>query len=112
VKEYEEIRSNLIDMLEELDDRLTRITDDVKHVEEPLSKDSEEKASQMENDEVLDFLGNAARNEIEQIKQAIARIDRGEYGICECCGEPIATERLKAVPYSNLCIKCANETGC
>lgn len=112
MSDYAEIRSNLIDMLEELDDRLNRITNEVKRVDEPLSKDFEEKATQMENDEVLDFLGNAARTEIEQIKQAIARIDRGDYGICQCCGESIGKERLKAVPFSNLCIKCANEVGC
>ena len=112
MKDYAEIRSNLIDMLEELDDRLTRISDDVRHTDEPLSKDFEEKATETENDEVLDFLGNAARAEIEQIKQAIARIDRGDYGICQCCGEPIAKERLKAIPFSNLCIKCASEVGC
>ncbi|MGR9087723.1 MAG: TraR/DksA family transcriptional regulator [Gammaproteobacteria bacterium] len=112
MKDYEEIRSSLIEMLEELDERLTRITDDVKHAEEPLSKDFAEKATQTENDEVLDFLGNAARSEIEQIKQAIARIDRGEYGLCQGCGEPIAKDRLKALPYSNLCIKCASQQGC
>lgn len=112
MKDYAEIRSNLIDMLEELDDRLTRISDDVRHADEPLSKDFEEKATETENDEVLDFLGNAARAEIEQIKQAIARIDSGDYGICQCCGEAIAKERLKAIPFSNLCIKCANEVGC
>ncbi len=39
MKEYEEIRSNLIEMLEDLSDRLVRITDDVKHQGEPLAKD-------------------------------------------------------------------------
>jgi DnaK suppressor protein len=112
VKEYEEIRGNLIEMLEDLNDRLVRITDDVKHSDEPLAKDSEEKATQTENDEVLDYLGNATRTEIEKIKLAIARIDRGDYGICLSCGEPIAKERLKALPYSNLCIKCATQSGC
>ncbi|WP_026223624.1 TraR/DksA family transcriptional regulator [Methylosarcina fibrata] len=112
MKEYEEIRGNLIEMLEDLNDRLARITDDVKHADEPLAKDSEEKATQTENDEVLDYLGNATRTEIEKIKLAIARIDRGDYGICLSCGEPIAKERLKALPYSNLCIKCATQSGC
>ena len=112
MKDYEEIRSNLIEMLEELDERLTRITDDVKHAEEPLSKDFEEKATQTENDEVLDFLGNAARTEIEMVKQAIARIDKGEYGLCQVCGNPISKERLKAIPYSSMCIKCASQAGC
>ncbi|MDD4905800.1 MAG: TraR/DksA family transcriptional regulator [Methylobacter tundripaludum] len=109
MKEYEEVRNSLIDMLEDLDDRLAKITHDVK---EPLDKDFEEQATQAENDEVLDSLGNAARTEIEMVKQAIARIDKGQYGLCLVCGKPISQERLKAVPYSSMCIKCASQTGC
>jgi len=112
VNDYEEIRGNLIGMLEELNDRLSKITDDVKHTEEPPEKDFAEQAVQAENDEVLDFLGNRARTEIAQIKDAIARIDSGHYGICQSCGEPIAAARLKALPYSDLCIKCASQQGC
>jgi DnaK suppressor protein len=108
MKEYEEVRHTLIDMLEELDDRLAKITHDIK---EPLDKDSEEQAAQAENDEVLDGLGNAARTEIEMVKQAIDRIDRGQYGLCQVCGEPIGKERLKAIPYSTMCIKCASRAG-
>lgn len=109
MKEYEEIRNNLIEMLEDLDERLAKITDHVKHTDEPLEKDFAEQVTQKENDEVLDYLGNATRAEIEKIKQAIVRIDSGEYGICMVCGEPINKERLKALPYSTLCIKCASQ---
>lgn len=109
VSEYDEVRKNLIDMLEELDERLVKITDDVMHSDEPLDKDFEERAVQSENDEVLDYLGNAARAEIAKVKHAIELIDDGEYGVCECCGEPIDKERLKALPYTSLCIKCAQK---
>ena len=107
VKKYDEIRERLIQMLADLEQRLDKITNDVKHSEEPLAKDFEEQALQTENDQVLDFLGNAARKEIAMLKQAIARIDSGNYGICRVCDEPIGDERLKAVPYTDLCIKCA-----
>ena len=112
MKEYEEVRSHLLDMLEELDDRLARITDNVKHTHSPLEKDSSELAIQSENDEVVDYLGNAARMERERVREAIARIDKGEYGICELCGEPIKKERLEAIPYTSMCIKCASQAGC
>jgi len=111
MKEYEQVRGQLIEMLEELDERLVKITDDVKHPDEPVSKDFEEQATQVENDQVLDYLGNAARIEIEQIRHAIARIDKGEYGTCELCGEAINPERLKAVPFTQMCIKCASRAG-
>jgi len=109
MKEYEEVRNSLIDMLEDLDDRLAKITHDVK---EPLDRDFEEQAAQAENNEVLDSLGNAARTEIEMVREAIARIDKGQYGLCQVCGNPISKERLKAVPFSSMCIKCASQTGC
>ncbi len=109
MKEYEEVRSQLVAMLEELNLRLTRITNDVRHSEVPLEKDFSEQATQNENDEVMDYLGNSARTEIQMIKQAIDRIDNGQYGICTVCDKPISKDRLKALPYSNLCIKCASK---
>lgn len=105
---YDEVRQNLISMLEELDERLTTITNDVRHTDEVVERDFEEMATQNENNEVQDFLGNSARVEIAAIKQAIARIDSGDYDVCQTCGEPINPERLKAVPFSIQCIKCAS----
>ena len=107
MEELDDVRENLIDMLEDLDERLGKITADVRHVNEPLSKDFAEQATEMENNEVLDSLGNAARDEMVKVRQAIQRIDNGEYGICVVCGEVIAKERLKALPFSDKCIKCA-----
>jgi RNA polymerase-binding transcription factor DksA len=104
MKEYDEARSALCAMLEELNLRLARIANNIRHFDVPLEKDFAEQATQNENDEVMDYLGNSARTEIEMIKQAIARIDGGNYGICEVCDGPISKERLEAMPYSNMCI--------
>lgn len=43
---------------------------------------------------------------INQIDEALARLDEGHYGICERCGQPIGPERLEAVPYAAYCITC------
>jgi RNA polymerase-binding transcription factor DksA len=94
--------------LEELDERLTTITNDVRHSDGEVEKDFEEMATQNENNEVQDFLGNSARVEIAAIKHAISRIDAGDYHLCQTCGEEINAERLKAVPFSVQCIKCAS----
>jgi RNA polymerase-binding protein DksA len=107
MNEYKEVRNHLIGMLEELDERLGKITDDVRHTDKPLDQDFSEQAVEAENDEVLDALGNATRLELEKIKQAISRIDAGSYGICLTCGETIKQERLAALPYANQCIRCA-----
>lgn len=107
MKEYQEVRGHLLGMLEELDERLGKITDDVRHTDHPLNQDFSEQAVETENDQVLDALGNVTRSEVEKIKQAISRIDSGTYGICLLCGEPIKKERLAALPYATNCIHCA-----
>lgn len=49
MKEYDEVRGKLIEMLEYLDDRLAKITNDVKYSEEHLEEDLAEQMVQTEN---------------------------------------------------------------
>ncbi len=111
MKEYDDVRGVLSTLLDELNSRLDNIIHDVRHDQSPLEQNFSEQATQNENNEVLDQLGNSARAEIDQIKLAIANIDSGRYGICEKCAEPISKERLAAVPYTSQCIKCASQAG-
>lgn len=46
------------------------------------------------------------RKLIKKIKQALERIDKGTYGICEDCGDDIELKRLEARPVTTLCIEC------
>ena len=43
---------------------------------------------------------------IAKIDETLARIARGEYGLCESCGEGIAYQRLLARPVTTMCIDC------
>jgi DnaK suppressor protein len=51
-------------------------------------------------------LSAQARAAIEEIDQAIEKIHEGSYGRCDNCGTAIPKERLKALPYAALCVKC------
>ena len=41
-----------------------------------------------------------------EIEEALARMDTGEYGVCEDCGDDIALARLLANPTARLCVHC------
>lgn len=56
----------------------------------------------------LDSLNESEQSLIAEIEAARERIDRGEYGICEGCGQPIEPRRLEAVPWARRCF--ADET--
>ena len=44
---------------------------------------------------------------VEEVDAALARLERGVYGVCEVCGEPIGEARLEARPVARTCIRCA-----
>ncbi|RMD47013.1 MAG: TraR/DksA family transcriptional regulator [Aquificota bacterium] len=46
---------------------------------------------------------------LKEIDKALERIHNGTYGICEVCGKPIEEKRLKAIPWTTLCIEHAKE---
>jgi RNA polymerase-binding transcription factor DksA len=75
-------------------------------LKETPNPDFEENATEMEGDEVLERLGQAALTEIGQIKAALERINNGVYGTCSTCGEPVGEPRLDAVPHAAQCMDC------
>ena len=55
----------------------------------------------------LDFLSaqGRAKDRLLEIETALARIERGNYGVCEETDEPIEVERLRALPWTRLSIE-------
>ena len=43
---------------------------------------------------------------LQAIDEALMRIEKGNFGICKDCGEPIAEARLNAIPWTRVCISC------
>ena len=48
---------------------------------------------------------------LQAIDEALVRIDKGTFGICRDCGEPIAEARLNAIPWTRVCIVCKEKQG-
>lgn len=43
---------------------------------------------------------------LTEVEAALGRMDRGTYGQCEGCGEPIPEARLRALPWARFCVRC------
>ncbi|PCH95739.1 MAG: hypothetical protein COB83_07775 [Gammaproteobacteria bacterium] len=57
---------------------------------------------------MLNALESEAKVEIQHLSNAITRMDNGCYGICQTCGENIASQRLQVQPAAEHCIQCAD----
>lgn len=59
----------------------------------------------------LSGLADAAASELQQVDDALARLDAGEYGRCARCGDEIALARLEVRPFATHCVSCAEKLG-
>ena len=101
--------------------RKEQVRDDINHISEDTLKKSQKEASgdiscytfhmaDVATDNYYrEFSLGIASNDrklIFELDDALKRIDDGLYGVCEECKGLIAKNRLKAVPYARLCVKC------
>ncbi|WP_417544322.1 TraR/DksA family transcriptional regulator [Marinobacter sp.] len=93
----------------DLTSRLERFEAHQQRKDGALDKDSEERAQQTQNDEVVDSLEEETRAELAQIKVALERIEHGKGDECEVCGEAIDPRRLQVLPYTTVCVGCAED---
>lgn len=89
-----EVRMRLNEFKHSGDDRLT---------------DTADLASNLIEDEIVMSIAQGEAREIVQIDNALKKIQKGKYGICECCGKNINKQRLMAIPFVNLCVKCKED---
>ncbi len=55
----------------------------------------------------VDALVRQAERRLDEIDEALARVQDGSYGRCAVCGRPIAAERLEVRPTARTCVACA-----
>ncbi|MDZ7260700.1 MAG: TraR/DksA family transcriptional regulator [candidate division KSB1 bacterium] len=65
-----------------------------------------DRASHDESKNFLLFLEDGEAKELREIDFALSKIERGTYGLCENCENPISEERLEAIPTTRLCLEC------
>lgn len=97
----------LLDMKQNITDRINAIDRDIRH--EGMTADWSEQASERENDEVLESLGNSSELELLKINYALKRIDDGSYFQCDECGADIPPARLELLPFTAHCVDCAEK---
>jgi len=116
-RDQKRFEKRLLEEREKLIENMTRLESSV------LSKNQKESTGDLSSYafHMADLATDAAEREkaflfaskegrlLYHIDEALRRLYRNEYGICQNCGEEISKERLEAVPHARLCIKCKEE---
>jgi DnaK suppressor protein len=104
-------KQRLLDLRDELVDAMSGMTGEIRNAPEG----SEASGSGMHQGDAgsdaydRDFALSVLAKEqdaLYEIEQALRRIDRGAYGICEMSGKTIPQARLEAIPFARLTVEC------
>lgn len=66
-------------------------------------------ASNERERELTLMFGDRDREKLSEIEDALDRIKDNTYGECEDCGEPVAENRLRALPFTRVCVECQSK---
>ena len=105
LEEFRQLLQEQMDqLLREADKTVSEMTDEKTNFPDPTDRAS------LESDRNFELrIRDRERKLISKIREAIERIEAGEFGECEDCGDQIGEARLKARPVTTLCIECKTE---
>lgn len=108
----ESIQQSLLDRKQELEDRLTNLSNE--QISDGQVQDPGDQAVSSIMESLRSSLQDAEVDEYRRIVRALEMIKKGTYGICTDCGQMISEKRLKLFPNAVRCLACqelAEENG-
>jgi len=106
IKNMDKFKDKLVKRRTEL---LVRIQELTRMPTQTVSGDKVDQAiASLEREDTSMHL-QAEISELHEIQDALKRIERGEYGVCENCGKAVGAPRLQALPFATLCLKCKQQ---
>jgi RNA polymerase-binding protein DksA len=106
-KFLDKMEKSLTKLKKEIIDNLVISNNDFKDIVEGMDpKDLADIASDDIDRKMIEAIGTKELKRLKQIESALTRIKQGKYGRCVKCGTMIPQDRLEAIPYALMCIKC------
>jgi len=105
-KEKEEFRKLLLERKNSIIRKLSQFYHESKEIETDTALDVADKAETSYTKEFLLGLTDSEREQLQLIDQALDRLEKGEYGLCQVCHREIGKKRLQIIPWTPYCIDC------
>ncbi len=107
---FKQLRTQLESERERLLVELKQIEADIRPSEErregsPFGKREEEATESFELEKRL-ALEKQIKDHLARVEHALDKFEKGTYGLCDNCGQPIPLDRLEALPQASRCLNC------
>lgn len=110
----EEQIEELAERLEALRDELVEQLEEARTGSKPVELDQARigrlsRADAMQQQQMAAARQRRIERRLNQVKSALGKMERDEYGYCAICDEPLSWKRLSARPESPICVRCQTE---
>jgi DnaK suppressor protein len=103
------LKKVLLKEREEIVGEVRQIFESSKEMGQDGIQDIGDEAANIYNKQILLSLTESERTRLQEMDEALDRIEAGTYGICEECGEPIGLKRLEVRPVAKYCVPCLSK---
>lgn len=107
--EIEQLKQKLELQREELLESLTRLQRESRSLDVDSTQDSADRCVISVSKESLFQQSSLRRTMLRLIEAALRRITDGSFGVCVTCGDDIQDRRLRALPWTQFCLRCQEE---
>lgn len=97
-----------------INDKIEETRKEIKELEEltkPIAPDNAigrlSRMDAINNKTINDAALREQKSRLQKLERALTKLDEGNYGKCIKCGEEIPFGRLKFMPWTSKCVKCA-----
>ena len=104
--ELDYFKGILITRKEQIEKNLSGVHEEITELQSQELNDEGDHAAANSDSLVESAIISQQQQELQEINNALAKIENGEYGICEMCEDPIGFQRLKVKPHAVYCIDC------
>ncbi len=105
-KQIEELKQTLLERKELITNSINDSRESINSLKNSECNDDFDYAEVSSDSFKEGIIANQQIKELEEIEDALKRIQKGTYGICEMCDESIAIGRLRAKPFAKFCTPC------
>lgn len=103
----DEFKLLILDKIEETKEEITQLEELTRPVKPDNAYGRLSRMDAINNKTINDAALRNQKDLIKKLERALERVNEESFGKCLKCGEPIPAQRLKFMPWTTRCVKCA-----
>lgn len=109
-QEQEEMRRVIEEKIEETKQEITALKELTKPIKPDNAYGRLSRMDAINNKTINDAALREQKSRLQKLERAQTKLEEGKYGTCVKCGDDILYGRLKFMPWTARCVKCAQKT--